>query len=161
MPSGDASSPNPCWSSCTPRPARCCCCAGARACPASGSRSPGSLRPGEAPLDAARRELVEETGLDPDGLVDCHRRRHFPIHPAWRARYAPEVGHNTEHEFHLRPAGARGRAPRRRASTTTAAWLATGRGRGTRGLVDQPRGDPGAAGGAGAAPRPCSSTASG
>jgi len=61
----------------------------------------GSLRPGESPSAAARRELAEETGLSAEGLVDCHRRRHFPIQPGWRARYADDVTHNTEHEFRL------------------------------------------------------------
>jgi len=66
----------------------------------------GSLKPGESPRDAARRELTEETGLAPDGLVDCRRRRHFPIRPEWRARYAPGVTRNVEHEFRLEvPAG--------------------------------------------------------
>lgn len=61
----------------------------------------GSLQPGETPLEAARRELAEETGLAADGLVDCHRRRRFPIRPGWSARFAPGVTHNLEHEFRL------------------------------------------------------------
>jgi len=61
----------------------------------------GSLREGETPLEAARRELEEETGLDGSGIVDCHRRRRFRIAPEWRQRYAPEATHNLEHEFRL------------------------------------------------------------
>lgn len=62
----------------------------------------GSLLPGETPLQAARRELQEETGFDPAAIEDCGRQRRFPIAPAWRERFAPDVTHNIEHEFHLR-----------------------------------------------------------
>lgn len=60
----------------------------------------GSLRWGEAAAAAARRELREETGLDLEPL-DCHAAHRFPIHPAWRARYAPEVTTNLEHVFRV------------------------------------------------------------
>mgnify|MGYP001823433280 FL=1 len=57
----------------------------------------GSLKRGESPDSAARRELEEETGLEAGSrLVDCRQKNRFPILPAWRHRYDPEVLYNTE-----------------------------------------------------------------
>jgi dihydroneopterin triphosphate diphosphatase len=61
----------------------------------------GSLEPGEQPWEAAARELVEETGLAPHGLLDLGMREWFTIAPAWRARFAPGVTENLEHAFAL------------------------------------------------------------
>ncbi len=58
----------------------------------------GSLMRGESPLAAAQRELREETGLEAD-IIDCHKTNRFPIHPVWRARYAPGTETNLEHVF--------------------------------------------------------------
>lgn len=58
----------------------------------------GSLELHEKPVDAAQRELREETGLC-EPVIDHRCSRIFPIKSAWRKRYAPGVSENLEHEF--------------------------------------------------------------
>lgn len=54
------------------------------------------------PVETARRELREETGVvDFSGLADLGYTRRFPIPPKWRHRYAPDVQENLEHAFAL------------------------------------------------------------
>jgi len=60
----------------------------------------GSREPDDPDLEAtARRELVEETGLSVGTLTDWRLTNRYEIWPQWRARYAPDVTHNTEHVF--------------------------------------------------------------
>ena len=66
----------------------------------------GTLRWDETPADTAAREVREETGLAPVGLVDAGIRRSFPILPEWRDRYASDVTENVEHLWYLEVAGA-------------------------------------------------------
>ena len=61
----------------------------------------GSLQPGEAHADAARRELHEETGLTDEGrLLYSGVSRQFTIDLRWRNRYAPGIVENVEYEWH-------------------------------------------------------------
>jgi dihydroneopterin triphosphate diphosphatase len=64
----------------------------------------GSLEAGEQPLQAAVREVAEETGIAciASDLRDWHLSNRFEIFPQWRARYAAGVTHNVEHVFGLR-----------------------------------------------------------
>lgn len=61
----------------------------------------GSLEWGETPAEAAARELVEETGLEPAALRDARVVRTFPILPEWQARYGPGVTENAEYRWYL------------------------------------------------------------
>ncbi len=60
----------------------------------------GSLEAGEKPVDAAVRELQEETGISGIDLVDCEHVVEFEISERWRHKYAPNIiTHNKEHVF--------------------------------------------------------------
>lgn len=63
----------------------------------------GSLELGETPLDAAIREVQEETGLDTKqfDVQDWHASNVYEIYPHWRHRYASGVTENIEHLFGL------------------------------------------------------------
>ena len=62
----------------------------------------GSLEAGESPMDAAMRELGEETGLQQGELLDWKIETEYEIYPEWRHRYAPGVTRNIEHVFGFR-----------------------------------------------------------
>ena len=57
----------------------------------------------ELPIDAARRELFEETGLRAEDYEfrDLMHTTEYEIFPEWRYRYAEGVTHNTEYQFAL------------------------------------------------------------
>ncbi|MGF6148267.1 Dihydroneopterin triphosphate pyrophosphatase [Kingella potus] len=61
----------------------------------------GSLEAGETPMQAALREVAEETGivLAPENLHDRRFSTVYEIYPHWRHRYAAGVTENTEHLF--------------------------------------------------------------
>lgn len=65
----------------------------------------GSLEPNEKPIQAAHREVAEETGVSIAGLgltlVDLQHTIQYEIRPQWRYRYPPDVTVNTEHWFAL------------------------------------------------------------
>jgi dihydroneopterin triphosphate diphosphatase len=60
----------------------------------------------EPPIEAAARELFEETGIDasmlpPGSLQSMNQQIQYEIYPQWRHRYAEGVTQNTEHWFKL------------------------------------------------------------
>jgi len=63
----------------------------------------GSLEANETHLDAAVREVYEETGYRPlaSDLIELGLVNVFEIAPLWRAKYAPGVTHNEEVCFAL------------------------------------------------------------
>ena len=64
----------------------------------------GSQEPLETLAETARRELLEETGIEATGyggLDDWKLSNVYEIYPRWRHRYAPGTTHNTEHVFAL------------------------------------------------------------
>jgi dATP pyrophosphohydrolase len=64
----------------------------------------GSLEEMETHIDAAIREVREETGIDgrPEDLIELQVVNTFEIAPQWRAKYAPGVTHNEEVCFALK-----------------------------------------------------------
>ena len=63
----------------------------------------GSIEDDETPLQAAIREVFEETGLDARqyDLQDWQASNVYEIYPYWRHRYASGITENTEHLFGL------------------------------------------------------------
>ncbi len=64
----------------------------------------GSQEPGETLAQTARRELMEETGIDAEaygGVVDWRMQNDFEIYRKWSGRYPPGTTHNREHVFGL------------------------------------------------------------
>jgi len=62
----------------------------------------GSLEWDEMPDDAARREVIEETGIRDGVLTNLHWTQVYEIWPAFGRTYAPGITHNREHAFALR-----------------------------------------------------------
>ena len=63
----------------------------------------GSVEGNETPIQAAIREVHEETGLDATqyNLQDWQASNVYEIYPHWRYRYAPGVVESREHLFGL------------------------------------------------------------
>src|SRR5271167_3441897 len=62
----------------------------------------GSLEWGEFPDQAARREVIEETGISAGVLKNLHWTQVYEILPSFGRVYAPGVTHNLEHAFALK-----------------------------------------------------------
>ena len=66
----------------------------------------GSLAAAEEPIDAASRELLEESGLTDEGVLTFTGvSRQFAIDPRWRDRFPPGTVENVEYEYRYRLPG--------------------------------------------------------
>lgn len=63
----------------------------------------GSREDSETLIETARREVLEETGIDTTSgqLSDWQMTNTFEIFAEWRHCYAPGITHNVEHVFSL------------------------------------------------------------
>ena len=61
----------------------------------------GTLHWNETPAETAAREVREEIGMEPVGLVDTGICKSFPILPEWRERYAPNINENVEYLWYM------------------------------------------------------------
>jgi dATP pyrophosphohydrolase len=80
----------------------------------------GSLEWGECADDAARREVVEETGITQGVLVNLQWTQVYDILPSFGKKYAPGITRNLEHAFSLRLPG---RVPVRLSEHAQFRWL--------------------------------------
>ncbi len=62
----------------------------------------GSLEWGESADDAARRELIEETGITQGFLRNLNWTQVYEILPSFGKKYAPGITRNLEHAFALK-----------------------------------------------------------
>jgi dihydroneopterin triphosphate diphosphatase len=62
----------------------------------------GSLSWNESPIEAARREVLEETNINEGEWDSTGESRVYAIHPAWKDKFEPDTESNLEHWFYLR-----------------------------------------------------------
>ena len=65
----------------------------------------GALEEGETLLQAAQREVLEETALTPAEIHSLEFSYRFPVADEWRELYAPDMNEIVEHVFIARVPG--------------------------------------------------------